>query len=108
MPIFAPKKQNMAIKSKIDLMIEGWKVKDEVFLDDEDKAIFSSAKVVSSDFGKLVCFFLKGHGQQYIPFSYEGEQLAVGDTVSLDAISIQIWGKEGEKDIMRAKINKME
>ena len=36
-----------------------WEVKDEVALDEEDKAKFSSAKVVSSDFGKSVCLFLK-------------------------------------------------
>ena len=82
-----------------------WEVKDEVALDAEDKAQFSSAKVVSSDFGKSVCFFLKGGGQQYIPMSNQGEQLAVGDSVNLDAVTIQILGRPGDKDIMRAKIN---
>ena len=74
-------------------------------MDAEDKAKFTSAKVVSSDFGKSVCFFLKGGGQHYIPMSNQGEQLAVGDSVNLDAISIQILGRPGDKDIMRAKIN---
>lgn len=91
--------------SGVTIYAQKWKVKDEVALDAEDKALFSSAKVVSSDFGKSVCFFLKAGGQQYIPMSNQGEQLAVGDTVNLDAVSIQILGRPGDKDIMRAKIN---
>lgn len=82
-----------------------WQVKDEVALDAEDKAMFSSAKVVSSEFGKSVCFFLNGGGCQYIPMSNQGEQLAVGDSVNLDAVSIQVLTRPGDKDIMRAKIN---
>lgn len=83
-----------------------WEVKDEVALDEEDKAKFSSAKVVSSDFGKSVCLFPKnGKGTQFIPLSTQGEQLAIGDNVSLDAITIQVIGRTSEKDIMRVKIN---
>ena len=82
-----------------------WEVKGEVSLDAEDKAMFSSAKVVSSEFGKSICFFLNIGGCQYVPMSNQGEQFAVGDTVSLDAITIQVLGRIGEKDIMRAKIN---
>lgn len=91
--------------SGLTIYAQKWEVKDEVALDAEDKAKFTSAKVVSSDFGKSVCFFLKGGGQHYIPMSNQGEQLAVGDSVNLDAISIQILGRPGDKDIMRAKIN---
>ena len=88
-----------------------WEVKDEVALDEEDKAKFSSAKVVSSDFGKSVCLFLKnGKGTQFIPLSTQGEQPAIGDNISLDAITIQVIGRANEKDIIRAKIiaNKIE
>ena len=81
-----------------------WNVIEEAKLDAEDKALFSKAKVVNSDFGKSVCFFLSnGSGVQYIPMSTEGEQLSV--EVNLDAISIQVLAKPGEKNILRAKIN---
>lgn len=94
------------IFSGIQIYGEPWTVKSEVALDAEDKAMFSSAKVVSSDFGKSVCFFLKGgRGTQFIPMSNQGEQLAVGADVNLDRVTIQVLGRTGEKDIMRAKIN---
>lgn len=94
------------IFSGVQIYGEPWEVKAEVNLDAEDKAMFSSAKVVSSDYGKSVCFFLKGgKGTQFIPMSNQGVQLAVGDEVNLDAVTIQVLGRSGEKDIMRAKIN---
>lgn len=82
-----------------------WELKNEVALDNEDKAMFSRAKVVSSEFGKSVCFFLKAGGQKYIPMSNQGVQLSIGDDVNLDKVSIQVLGKEGEEDILRAKIS---
>ena len=83
-----------------------WQVKNETVLDAEDKAKFESAKVVYSDFGKSVCFFLKnGKGTQFIPLSTQGEQPAIGDNINLDAITIQVIGRTNEKDIMRVKIN---
>ena len=81
-----------------------WNLKSEVSLDAEDKAMFSSAKVVSSKYGKSVCFFLKSGGQQYIPMSNQGVQLNIGDNVNLDKVIIQVLGKKGEQDILRAKI----
>ena len=81
-----------------------WNLKSEVSLDAEDKAMFSSAKVVSSEYGKSVCFFLKSGGQQYIPMSNQGVQLNVGDNVNLDKVNIQVLEKQGEQDILRAKI----
>ena len=94
------------IFSGVQIYGEKWQVKDEVALDAEDKALFSSAKVVSSDYGKSVCFFLKnGKGTQFIPMSNQGEQLAIGDNVNLDKVTIQILGRSGQEDIMRVKIN---
>ena len=94
------------IFSGVPVYGEKWQLINEVSLDAEDKAQFSSAKVVSSDFGKSVCFFLKGgRGTQFIPMSSQGEQLAVGADVNLDAVTIQVLGRTGEKNIMRVKIN---
>lgn len=82
-----------------------WSVKEEVVLDAEDRALFSSAKVVSSDFGKSVCFFLKAGGQNFIPLSTEGVQPAVGDSVNLEKCTVQVLEKQGEHDILRVKIH---
>lgn len=94
------------IFSGIQIYGEKWQLTGEVALDAEDKAMFSSAKVVSSDYGKSVCFFLKGgKGTQFIPMSNQGVQLSIGDTVDLDKVTIQMLSRSGEKDIMRVKIN---
>lgn len=94
------------IFSGVPVYGEKWQLKNEVALDAEDKAMFECAKVVSSDFGKSVCFFLKGgKGTQFIPMSNQGTQLSIGESVNLDAVTIQVLGRTGEKDIMRVKIN---
>ena len=94
------------IFSGVQIYGEKWQVKDEIVLDAEDKAMFNAAKVVSSDFGKSVCFFLKGgKGTQFIPMSNQGTQLNVGDDVNLDRVTVQVLGRTGEKDILRVKID---
>lgn len=91
--------------SNLTIYAGKWNVKAEMTLDAEDKAMFSSAKVVSSTYGKSVCFFLKAGGKNFIPMSTEGVQLAVGEEVNLDKCSIQILWKQGEADIYRVKVN---
>ena len=84
-----------------------WDVKDEVALDEEDQSLFTSAKIVSSEFGKTLCLFLKKAGPpQYFPLSFDGEQPAIGDTVPLDQITMQVLSRKGEKGLLRAKVNK--
>ena len=94
------------IFSGVQIYGEKWQVVDEVKLDAEDKAQFASAKVVSSDFGKSVCFYLtKGRGTQFIPMSSMGKQLPVGENVNLDDVTIQVLSRTGDKDILRVKID---
>ena len=82
-----------------------WKCKAEVKMASEDKVMFSSAKVVSSEYGKSVCFFIKVGGEQYIPIS-NFDELNTGDNVNIDTLLFQIFEKENEKDILRIKVNK--
>ena len=80
-----------------------WNLKTEVSLDAEDKAMFSSAKVVSSEYGKSVCFFLKSGGQSFIPLS-STSSLNVGDAVNLSAAKLLTLSREGDDDILRVEI----
>lgn len=82
-----------------------YSVKAEQKLDAEDIAMFSGAKVVTSEYGKSVCFFLKSGGQQYIPLSTMGLQKEPGESVDLEKVSLQVLERQGSQDILRAKIN---
>lgn len=76
-----------------------WRCKAEVEIAPEDKEMFSSAKVVSSEYGKSVCFFLKRGGQEYLPINNLNE-LNIGDYVNLDTVLLQVFGKQNECDVL--------
>ncbi len=82
-----------------------WRCKSEIGLDAEDKAMFSNAKVVSSEYDQSVCFFLKRGGQTYVPIS-NLKELNVGDNVNLDTLLLQVLEKSHEQDVIRVKVSK--
>lgn len=84
---------------------EKWQLKSCVPMDAEDKALFSGAKIVDSQYGKSVCLFLKNGGQNFIPVSNNSIEVNIGDTVNLDKVEIETLGRSGEADIYRLKIN---
>lgn len=90
--------------SKLQVYAGKWNLKSSEALDAEDKEMFSSARVVSSNYGLSVCFFLKKGGQSYIPVSNNSKSVEVGDPVDLNKVVIETLSKEGEDDIMRVKI----
>ena len=66
----------------------------------EEAALVKSAEVVSSDYGKSVCFFMVGGGQTYIPLSNQST-LSVGDSVDLAKAKILTLHRDGNDDITR-------
>lgn len=90
--------------SKLQVYAGKWNLVSSVALDAEDKALFKSAKVVDSNYGMSVCFFLQKGGQSYIPLSSNSIEMHVGDTVNLDKVEIETLSKEGESDIYRVKV----
>ena len=70
---------------------------------DEEKALINKAEVVSSDYGKSVCFFMVGGGQTYIPLS-NNSTLGVGDSVDVSKAKILTLHRDGSDDINRIEI----
>ena len=63
-------------------------------------ALVRKAEVVSSEYGKSVCFFMASGGQTYIPLSNQST-LGVGDSVDLNKAKILTLHRDGSDDITR-------
>ena len=63
----------------------------------------SFAQVVSSQYGKSVCFYLKEGGQCYIPLDNKSD-ISVGEIINLSIVKIKTLSKRGEDDILRVVI----
>lgn len=82
-----------------------WEVSETTALDEQDQALFTNAKVVNSEYGKSVCFFMKQGGTTYIPISRDTEvNPELGDSVDLKKVEIQTLSRQGDEDIYRAVI----
>lgn len=79
-----------------------WQLKEERDFNEEEKASFKSATVVTSQFGLSVCFMLVGGQMAFIPLSNDS-QLTAGENVDLNKAKLLKLGKEGENDIYRVK-----
>ena len=63
--------------------------------DEDEISQVKSAKVVASQFGLSVCFFMREGCQKYIPLSRDS-QACVGDSVDLYQAKILTLEKDGE------------
>jgi len=63
--------------------------------DPEELAQVSSAKVVASQYGLSVCFYMKEGCQKYIPLSRDSSA-CIGDEVNLSTAKILTLVKDGE------------
>jgi len=77
-----------------------WKVVGSRSFEAEEVAAVKEAEVVSSDYGKSVCFFMASGGQTYIPLSNQST-LGVGDSVDLTKAKILTLHRDGSGDITR-------
>ena len=73
------------------------------FSEAEINAIRSNT-VVESQYGKSVCFFLKGGGQSYIPLSTRGADAAVGSSINMGAAKLVKLHREGDGNIVRVEL----
>ena len=80
-----------------------YQVKDSRVFNSEELADVVSAKVVASQFGMSVCFFMKSGCQTYIPVSRDSV-CQVGDVVDVNKAKILILEKEGSQDIARIEL----
>lgn len=77
-----------------------WNVTASRSFDAEEIAAVKSAQVVSSEYGKSVCFLMKSGGQTYIPLSNQSS-LNVGDEVDLSKAKVLTLHRDGSEDINR-------
>lgn len=77
-----------------------WNVVNSRSFAPEEAALVKNAEVVSSDYGKSVCFFMVGGGQTYIPLSNQST-LGVGDSVDLNKAKVLTLHRDGSDDITR-------
>lgn len=93
----------MNIFSALHVYAGKWSVKEVKSFASEEVALVDNTKVVESNYGLSVCFFMKSGGQTYIPLD-QNSTAAVGDSVDLSKASLVVLQKQGEKDIYRVRI----
>ena len=79
-----------------------WRTKLVRLFSIEEQNSVENTKIVASQYGRSVCFFMKGGGQTYIPLS-EQSKLAVGDYVDLKTARLITLSRKGNDDIYRVK-----
>lgn len=79
-----------------------WEVINSRSFSAEEIAAVRKAEVVPSQYGSSVCFYMKSGGQTYIPLSNQSN-LAVGDTVDLNAAKLLTLHRDGSDDILRVE-----
>ena len=90
----------MNIFSGLQVYGGNWNVVDSRAFDADEISAVKSAMVVSSEYGKSVCFFMHSGGQTYIPLSRESS-LEVGDVVDLSSAQVLTLHRDGQEDINR-------
>lgn len=80
-----------------------FQVKENRVFNAEELADVVSAKVVASQYGMSVCFYMHDGCQKYIPVSRDSV-CQVGDVVDINKAKLLILEKEGSNDIARVEI----
>ena len=80
-----------------------WNVVNSRAFDQEEIAAVKSASVVTSEYGKSVCFIMHSGGQTYIPLSNDSN-LEVGDAVDISKAQILTLHRDGNDDINRIQV----
>lgn len=79
-----------------------WQEKEvRAFAPEEIDAV-DSTKVVESQYGFSVCFFMKAGGQTYIPLDQNSTK-TVGEVIDLKTAKLVILSRQGEDDIYRVR-----
>ena len=92
----------MNIFDSLQMYAGKWSVKNSRKFTAEEKAMVAEARVVASQFGNSVCFFMKNGQQGFIPLSNDSN-LTIGDTVDMDKADLLTLSRPGDADIQRIK-----
>lgn len=83
---------------------ENWQKVNERTFNAAEIAAVRSNSVVNSQYGKSVCFFMKGGGQTYIPLSNQGADAALGSSIDMNTAKVVTLHREGDGDILRVEL----
>ena len=83
---------------------ENWTVVESRNFNEAEIAAVRSNSVVNSQYGKSVCFFMKGRGQTYIPVSNQGADPALGSSIDLTTAKLVKLHREGDGNILRVEL----
>lgn len=83
---------------------ENWTVVESRNFNEAEIAAVRSNSVVNSQYGKSVCFFMRGGGQTYIPVSNQGADPALGSSIDLTTAKLVKLHREGDGNILRVEL----
>ena len=92
----------MNIFSALRVYAGKWSEKNVRDFAPEEVAAVEQAKVVESQYGFSVCFFMKSGGQSYIPLDLNSS-LSIDDAVDLTKAKLVTLQRPGEDDIYRVR-----
>lgn len=93
----------MNIFDSLQMYAGKWSVKSSRKFTNEEKAMVREARVVSSQYGNSVCFFMANGQQGFIPLSNDS-LLRVGDSVDMEKAELLTLSRPGDADIQRVSI----
>ena len=83
---------------------DSWQVVESRNFNADEISAVRSTSVVNSQYGKSVCFFMKGGGQYYIPVSNQGADPALGSSIDMNAAKLVKLHREGDGNIVRVEL----
>ena len=92
----------MNIFSALRVYAGKWSEKNVRDFAPEEVAAVEQSKVVESQYGFSVCFFMKGGGQSYIPLD-QNSSLGIDAVVDLTKAKLVTLQRPGEDDIYRVR-----
>ena len=92
----------MNIFSALRVYAGKWSEKNVRDFSSDEIAAVEQAKVVESQYGFSVCFFMKGGGQSYIPLD-QNSSLGIDAVVDLTKAKLVTLQRPGEDDIYRVR-----
>ena len=92
----------MNIFSALRVYAGKWSEKNVRDFAPEEVAAVEQAKVVESQYGFSVCFFMKSGGQSYIPLD-QNSSLGIDAVVDLTKAKLVTLQRPGEDDIYRVR-----
>ena len=93
----------MNIFDSLQMYAGKWSVRSSRKFTNEEKAMVREARVVSSQYGNSVCFFMANGHQSFIPLSNDS-LLRVGDSVDMEKAELLTLSRPGDADIQRVSI----